>query len=208
MMQELDQELVNKYYTRGLEHSRKGELELAIENYTRAIKLNPELVGAYRHRGNAYRAKGELDKAIADYTQAIKRKPKVAESYYIRGEAWLLAKGWKEAKTDLTAAILQGIDVAVIFHSNYESIAAFEQIIGGRLPKEIVELLTPRSRPLEIDKEARIALAMKYYANEELSSGLAARLAGVPREEFWYLMGDYGLSPFGVDEEEFVNSGF
>ena len=163
---------------------------------------------AYSHRGNAYRAKAELDSAIADYTQAIKRHPKVAGSYYTRGEAWLLAKGWEEAKTDLTAAILQGVDVAAIFYNNYESIAAFEEKIEVRLPKEIIELLTPRSKPLEIDKEARVALAMKYYANEELSSGLAARLAGVPREEFWYLMGDYGLSPFGVDEEEFVNSGF
>ena len=42
---------------------------------------------------------------------------------------------------------------------------------------------------------------MKYYENEELSSGLAARLAGVSREEFMYLMGDYGLSPFGTAED-------
>ena len=199
---------INIYYSRGLAYSKKGECDLAIAAYTKAIELNPELVEAYSHRGNAYRAKAELDRAIADYTQVIKRKPKVAESYYTRGEAWLFAKGWEEAKTDLTAAILQGVDVAVIFHNTYETIATFEQKIGICLPKEIVELLTPRSKPFEIGKEERVALAMKYYANDELSSGLAARLAGVPREEFWQLMGDYGLSPFGVDEEEFVNSGF
>ena len=120
----------------------------------------------------------------------------------------MFAEGWEEAKTDLTAAILQGVDVATVFHNTYESVAAFEEKIGVHLPKEIVELLTPRSKPLEIDKEERVSLAMKYYANDELSSGLAARLAGVSREEFWHLMGNYGLSPFGVDEEEFVNSGF
>ena len=42
----------------------------------------------------------------------------------------------------------------------------------------------------------------------QFNSGLAARLAGVPRVEFIFLMGDYGLSPFGPDEEEYAKSGF
>ena len=68
-------------------------------------------------------------------------------------------------------------------------------------------LLTPQKEPFEIDKETRVALAMKYYENRELSSGLASRLAGVSREEFMYLMADYGLSPFGTTEE-LKESGF
>ncbi len=172
------------------------------------MELNPELVEAYTHRGNAYRYKTELDSAIADYTEALTRRPKVPESYYVRGEAWLLAKGWEEAKMDLTAALLQDVDVVAAFHNTHGSIAAFEEKIESRLPKDIVELLTPRSgSPFKIDKDARIALGMKDYGNDELSSGLAARLAGVPRVEFIFLMGDYGLSPFG-DEEEYAKSGF
>ena len=164
---------------------------------------------AYTHRGNAYHAKVELESAIADYTEALKLRPKIPESYYRRGEAWLLAKGWEEAKTDLTAALLQDMDVAAAFHNTYESIATFEQKMRVCLPKEIVELLTPRSgSPFEIDKDARIALGMKYYGNDELSSGLAARLAGVSREEFWYLMGDYGLSFLLLMKKRLVNSGF
>ena len=50
------------------------------------------------------------------------------------------------------------------------------------MPKEIVTLLTPRSEPFEIDKDARIALGMKYYGNDELSSGLASKLAGITRD--------------------------
>ena len=196
------------YLNRGQAYYDKNELDKAIADYDKAIQLNSELVEVYSQRGNAYRAKAELDRAIADYTEALKLRPKVAESYYIRGEAWLLAKDWEEAKTDLTAAILQDVDVAAAFHNTYGSVAAFEQKIGVHLPKEIVELLTPRNEPFEIDKDARIALGMKYYGNAELSSGLASRLAGVPREEFWYLMGDYELSPFGADEEEYINSGF
>ena len=38
-MQERNQELVNKYYTRGIAASEKGEVELAIEDYTNAISV-------------------------------------------------------------------------------------------------------------------------------------------------------------------------
>ena len=108
----------------------------------------------------------------------------------------------------MTAALLQDIDVAAAFHNTHGSIAAFEEKIGSGLPKEIVVLLTPRSEPFEMDKDARIALGMKYYGEDVLSSGLAARLAGVPREEFWYLMGNYGLSLLTLDKEDLPNSGF
>ena len=201
MTQDLNLKLANTYYNRGLAHSNKSELDESIVNYGKAIELNPERAEAYSHRGNAYRDKGEMEKAIADYSQAIVLKPKVAEFYYTRGEAWLRIGKWEEAQRDLTAAILQGVDIAEVFHNTHGSIAAFEEETGVKLPEDIVNLLTPRQEPLEIDKETRIALAMKYYENEELSSGLAAHLAGVSREEFWYLMGDYGLSPFGTAED-------
>ena len=205
---ECNPEFAEAYVNRGQVYYGKKELRKAIADYNKAIELNPKLAEAYSHRGNAYRAKAELDSAIVDYTKALKLGPKVAESYYTRGEAWLLSKNWEEAESDLTAALLQNVDVAAVFHNTYESIAAFEQKIGVRLPKEIVALLTPRSDPFEIERDERIALGMKYYGNSELSSGLAARLAGVPRVEFIFLMGDYGLSPFGADEEEYAKSGF
>ena len=209
MTQDLNLKLANTYYNRGLTYSNKGELEKAIIDYDKAIELNPDYAEAYSHRGNAYRDKGNLEKAIENYSQAIVLKPKIAESYYTRGEAWLRIRKWEEAQRDLTAAILQGVDIAEVFHNTHGSIAAFEEETGVKLPEDIVNLLTPRQEPLEIDKETRIALAMKYYENEELSSGLAARLAGVSREEFWYLMGDYGLSLFGTAEnlqEELENA--
>ena len=148
-----------------------------------------------------------MEKAIADYSQAIVLKPKVAEFYYTRGEAWLRIGKWEEAQRDLTAAILQGVDIADKFHNTHDSIVAFEKETGVKLPEDIVHILTPRKDLLEIDKEARVALAMKYYENRELSSGLAARLAGVSRAEFIFLMGDYGLSPLGT-AEELRESGF
>lgn len=56
--------------------------------------------------------------------------------------------------------------------------------------------------PDEFEKEARLLLALKYYENGKLSTGLAAQLAGVPRTTFMLLLGQYGLSPFGETAEE------
>ncbi len=196
------------YNKRGIAYCEKGKYDEGIAQFNNAIALVPEFANAYYNRGTAYKAKGEFEKVINDYTEVLKLRPKVAEYYYTRGEAWLLAKDWEEAKTDLTAALLQDVDVAGVFHNTYGSIDAFEQKIEDRLPKEIVDLLMPQSEPFEINKEARIALGMKYYGDDILSSGLAARLAGVPRVEFILLMGEYGLSPLYVNEEDLINSGF
>ena len=195
------QKHVDLHFNRGMHYLKRNEIKLAIACFTKAIEVNPDLAEAYQYRGNAYLGKGELEKAIADYTQMLVLKPKNPEYYYIRGEVYLHASKWEEARRDLNSALLQGFDISVQFHSTHESIAAFEEKIGVHLPGDIADLLNSNPKTFEIDKDARIALAMKYYENEELSSGSAARLAGISRGVFIMLMGDYGLSPFGTVED-------
>ena len=59
-----------------------------------------------------------------------------------------------------------------------------------------------QQEPDEFAVEARLLLALKLYETGKLSTGLAAQMAGVPRVAFFYLLGQYGLSPFGVTPEE------
>ena len=42
--------------------------------------------------------------------------------------------------------------------------------------------------PGEFEKEARLLLALKYYENGKLSTGLAAQIAGIPRTTFLFLL--------------------
>ncbi|HYG63679.1 MAG TPA: UPF0175 family protein [Thermoanaerobaculia bacterium] len=69
-----------------------------------------------------------------------------------------------------------------------------------RYPPEILEAL--QESPEEFEREARLLLALKLYEMEKLSSGLAARLAGVPRSKFLFLLGQHGLSPSGQAPDE------
>ena len=200
---ELKPKYAEAYVNRGVAYRDKGELEKAIEDHSKAIELKPELAIAYNQRGNAYCDKGEVGKAIVDYTHVIKLQPKVARSYYTRGEAWLRVRKWEEAQRDLTAAILQGVNIADKFHNTHGSITVFEKKIGVKLPEDIVDLLTPRQGLFEIDKETRVALAMKYYENQELSSGSPPDLQACRAKNLCILWGITGfllLAPLKISK--------
>jgi len=48
----------------------------------------------------------------------------------------------------------------------------------------------------------RIAAAMKFYELGQLSSGAAARLAGIPRVVFLSRTADYGVDTFRLNEDQ------
>lgn len=56
--------------------------------------------------------------------------------------------------------------------------------------------------PDEFEAQARLLLAVKLYEIGKLSTGLAARLAGVPRVMFMFLLSQHDLSPFGETADE------
>lgn len=62
----------------------KGQFELAIEKYNKAIK-SFEAPYAYYNRGNAYYGKKDLAKALLDYSKTITLNPSYAEAYLQRG---------------------------------------------------------------------------------------------------------------------------
>ena len=66
MTKKSNKERAETYYNRGLARSKKGELELAIEDYTKAIELKPDYAEAYYYRGGAFLRLGEQERAEAD----------------------------------------------------------------------------------------------------------------------------------------------
>jgi tetratricopeptide (TPR) repeat protein len=142
------------YYNRGNAHSKLGEYDKAIADYTeaiRAIRINPDNAKAYvnravamlLNRGNAYTMLGEYDKAIADYTEAIRIKPDYyADAYHNRGYTYKELGEYDKAIADYSEAIRINPDYADAYHNrgivyrlmraNDKAIADFSEVIRLR----------------------------------------------------------------------------
>jgi tetratricopeptide (TPR) repeat protein len=124
---------VGTFLDRGILFAMRGEYEMAIADFTEAIKLAPNLATAYMLRGRALYASvstvtavaenfsgintistgGRVsveqaqiyDRAIADYTQAIRFDPHDAGAYDFRGIAYADKGDFDQAIADFTQAI-------------------------------------------------------------------------------------------------------
>jgi tetratricopeptide (TPR) repeat protein len=77
------------FQNRGAAFIAKGDPNRAIQDFDRAISLDPNYANAFNGRGVAYQAKGDNDRAIQDYGQAIRLDPGNANA--LNGRCWLRA---------------------------------------------------------------------------------------------------------------------
>lgn len=63
-------------------------------------------------------------------------------------------------------------------------------------------LLSLKSDREHFEAKARLLLAVKLYELNRVSTGIAARLAGMDRVSFIFELDRFGLSPIGVDPDE------
>jgi predicted HTH domain antitoxin len=68
------------------------------------------------------------------------------------------------------------------------------------IPEE--SLIALRETPEHAGEQLRLAAAIKLYELGRLSSGAAARLAGVPRPLFLMKLGEFGVPTFRLTEDE------
>ena len=75
---------------RGDARREKDELDMAIADYTEAIRLNPGHALAYCGRGLAYyeHEEADIELAISDFTQAIRLDPRLSQAYRARGDVY------------------------------------------------------------------------------------------------------------------------
>jgi tetratricopeptide (TPR) repeat protein len=69
----------------GLQAARAGQLDRAVELWTRFIERNPKSYSAYVNRGNAYMRNGYVFKGIMDWHEARKLSPLFAFGVYSQG---------------------------------------------------------------------------------------------------------------------------
>lgn len=98
-------QLVAAYNNRGLVFRSNGEIDRAIEDYDRAIRLMPNYYVAINNRGVALTAKGDFDRAIADFDRAVQLKPDYLAAFGARVTAYARKGLFDRAIADLDVVI-------------------------------------------------------------------------------------------------------
>jgi tetratricopeptide (TPR) repeat protein len=111
------EESVADLVNRGIEKGKKGDLDGAIADFTRAIQLNPKDDAPYYNRAQAKWLKKDAAGAIADYTRAIELGSTNPAAYNNRGNARAENNDRDGAIADYTRAIELKPDYARAYYN-------------------------------------------------------------------------------------------
>jgi len=145
------------YLDRGNSYFKKGQLDQAIADYTKALEINPRLAIAYAQRGNIYNEKGQLDRVLADYNKALEINQKIPYIWGGRGSVYLHKGQYNRAIADSSKALeihpayaQSRIDRAKAYFLKKEYDKAWEDVKIGqnrgiRFPPQFIEDLRKAS---------------------------------------------------------------
>jgi tetratricopeptide (TPR) repeat protein len=149
-----------EHYHLADDYASQGQMDLAIDEYTEAISIDPEYAAAYFDRGIAFQRIGDYDRSIGDYTQAIDLDPENASSYYQRGVVYYYQGDLDKAISDLNKATELNSSYALAYAVSGQvyselgevelSIANYEKALELDLPqyhKQIIEEILKDLRP-------------------------------------------------------------
>ncbi len=143
-------ELVSAYSMCGDAYVSLHDLNQALANYDRALKLaEPQnrRMRAKLHlkRGKVWIKKGEYQRAIADLNRSLALDPHQAMAYYYRGTAWRLQRQFSRAVADYTRAIRQQKNPSFYYHRS-QAYTRMGQIDKAVADMETAVRLSPHRR--------------------------------------------------------------
>lgn len=74
------------HFWQGIEYQKQDNNDLAMEEFTKAIEIDPDYQYAYYNRALVYYQKGDLANSLSDYNKAIELEP---DNPY-----WILERGF------------------------------------------------------------------------------------------------------------------
>ena len=102
---------------KGVQLDEQGKYEQAINEYIKAIEINPKYADSYNKRGLVYYNQEKYEQAIKDYTTAIQLNPKYTDAYNNRGIVYYVLDENIEAIGDYTKAIEIDTKYAKAYHN-------------------------------------------------------------------------------------------
>ncbi len=84
----------------GVSNLNSGKPEKALEDFNRAIKIDPQLAGGYLGRANTLNIMGRYEESLEDYGTVLEIDPKLANAYINRGSAYSHLEEYEKAIAD------------------------------------------------------------------------------------------------------------
>jgi tetratricopeptide (TPR) repeat protein len=84
----------------GASNLNKGKPEKALEDFNRAIEIDPKIAAGYLGRANTFNIMGRYEESIMDYDKTLEINPKLANAYINRGSAYSHLGEYKKAIAD------------------------------------------------------------------------------------------------------------
>ncbi|MDR4503249.1 MAG: tetratricopeptide repeat protein [Candidatus Scalindua sp.] len=114
------------YYNFGIDTIKKGNFDLALEAWNKAIEIDPAMIKAHNYLGRAYYTRGMMEEAIAAYKKVLELAPEDPSGYINLGIAYRYNEMYDESLEVLQKAI----------EINPISAIAYDEIGSALLKKE------------------------------------------------------------------------
>ena len=121
------------YGNRGNLYREQQKYKLALDDYNKAIELNPNHAGAYYNRGLLYSDQKKYDLALSDYDKAIEINHNYAEAYVNRGVLYRLQEKYELALADYDKAIELNRNDAVAYYNRgnlYKNLQKYDSALA------------------------------------------------------------------------------
>lgn len=171
------------FRARGIARHELRDTERAIDDYNRAIELDPEDSYALYNRGLLYLEGDQTQFAIEDFTRSLALRPDNKEGYQNRSEAYLRRGAFADAIADLTRvlAVDPNDERALAARSRAYSFA--NDIDHARQDLARLRRINPAS-PRVAYTEAALSLATKDFA---LARDQLTRILRNSPDDIWAL---------------------
>jgi tetratricopeptide (TPR) repeat protein len=114
------------YYNRGKAFEERDEYTEALDDYKRAIDMNPRFPDSFINRGTVLEVIGSHKQALESYSKAILLDPVAADAYYNRGISYGSLGQYQQAIQDFTKAVTLNPQYAAAYHNR----GAFLGMVG------------------------------------------------------------------------------
>lgn len=108
---------LNNAFKRGIDAYVNNAFGESVEEFTRAIEIDPEFALGYVSRGAALMKMDRIEESIEDFDHAVELDPDYSKSYHLRGLARLQAGNREGALKDFDNAIDLDSDYGPAYYS-------------------------------------------------------------------------------------------